>query len=257
MSYREFVPAGPLAWTIECAWQASTDVPRDQRVLPDGCMDLILLDDRVIVAGPDTTAHLARTAPGTTTTGLRFRPGALPPLLGVPADALRDHRVPLAELLPRTPGVGLVERYLRAVGDGLGDSPVPLGALPGLGGRRLRVAALPGGAVRALGRGMPAAEVADRLGITVRTLHRRCVGTLGYGPSVVRRVLRFRAAGALLFDGVPPAEVAVRAGYADQPHLSREVRALAGVSPGELAGRPVRVVEPDNQCGSERTSLIG
>nr|WP_255426561.1 helix-turn-helix domain-containing protein [Pseudonocardia sp. C8] len=84
---------------------------------------------------------------------------------------------------------------------------------------------------------MPAAELADRLGVTARTLHRRCVATLGYGPSVARRVLRFRAAGALLWDGVAPAEVAARCGYADQPHLSREVRALAGVSPATLAAR--------------------
>ena len=73
------------------------------------------------------------------------------------------------------------------------------------------------------------------LGWTTRTLHRRCLAAFGYGPSVLRRVLRFRRAVALLRAGVAPAEVAAQAGYADQPHLSREVREFAGVSPARLA----------------------
>lgn len=51
---------------------------------------------------------------------------------------------------------------------------------------------------------------------------------------MLRRVLRLRRAVDLLRAGVAPAEVAARAGYADQPHLSREVRALAGRSPGQF-----------------------
>ncbi|GEL19666.1 hypothetical protein [Pseudonocardia asaccharolytica] len=42
------------------------------------------------------------------------------------------------------------------------------------------------------------------------------------------------AARRLADAGVPAAEAAARTGYADQPHLSREVRALAGVPLGQL-----------------------
>ena len=107
---------------------------------------------------------------------------------------------------------------MRRPGTGAGPPPDPL----------------PGWALRALAHGAAATDVADRLGVTSRTLHRTCTTTLGYGPSVARRVLRFRAAAALLYAGRPPADVAARTGYADQPHLSREVRALAGVSPTAL-----------------------
>jgi len=79
------------------------------------------------------------------------------------------------------------------------------------------------------------AAIADALGCTPRSVHRRCQAAFGYGPAVLRRVLRFRRAAALLRAGVSPAEVAAAAGYADQPHLSRETRALAGASPGQLA----------------------
>jgi AraC-like DNA-binding protein len=85
-----------------------------------------------------------------------------------------------------------------------------------------------------LATGASAAATADRLGWTERSLHRRCLAAFGYGPAVLRRVLRFRRAAAMLYDGVPIAEAAAAAGYADQPHLSREVRALAGVTPGEI-----------------------
>jgi len=97
----------------------------------------------------------------------------------------------------------------------------------------------PAVAVRAvavrLGAGASAVDAADALGWTTRSLHRRCVAAFGYGPAVLRRVLRFRRAVALLHAGIPPAGVAARAGHADQPHLSREVRAWAGVSPGQVA----------------------
>jgi AraC-like DNA-binding protein len=41
---------------------------------------------------------------------------------------------------------------------------------------------------------------------------------------------------ALARTGTPLAEAAARAGYADQAHLTREVRELAGVPPTRLLG---------------------
>ncbi|TCK24258.1 helix-turn-helix domain-containing protein [Pseudonocardia endophytica] len=240
-SYREWRPAGPVGTLLECAWQSRTgpEVAREQRVLPDGCMDLLVLDGRLVVAGPDTAAHTARPSPGAVTTGLRFRPGVLPTLLGVPAAELVNQRVSLSDL-PLSPA----DVDVTVVGEAPDDRGVHLDAALLLDTASRLVAAdrrrplprpLPRWALRALARGAATTDVADRLGVTTRTLHRTCVATLGYGPSVARRVLRFRAAAALLYSGAAPADVAARTGYADQPHLSREVRALAGVSPTALA----------------------
>ncbi|HEY6423664.1 MAG TPA: hypothetical protein VIY28_10550 [Pseudonocardiaceae bacterium] len=49
----------------------------------------------------------------------------------------------------------------------------------------------------------------------------------GYGPSVLRRIVRFRAALRLAEQGEPFAAAAARAGYAGQAHLTREVREVA------------------------------
>ncbi|NUT47284.1 MAG: helix-turn-helix domain-containing protein, partial [Saccharothrix sp.] len=77
-------------------------------------------------------------------------------------------------------------------------------------------------------------ELARALGLSTRQLHRRSLAAFGYGPKVLHRVLRFDRAVGLARTGVPFADVAHRAGYADQAHLSREVRDLAGVPLGQL-----------------------
>ena len=230
--YRE-LPAPPsLRSEVECGWR--TTVPADATpaagsVLPDGCMDLMWIDGHVVVAGPDTTAHPVHRAPGSTAHGLRLHPGAAPALLGIPATALRDQRVPLAEIAPVA-----ARRTADAVDDGrdplaaLADLACGLRADHGAPDPAMRVAA------RRIAAGHSVADTAEAMGWTVRTLHRRAGAAFGYGPATLRRVLRFRVAVALLAAGRAPADVAARAGYADQPHLSREIRDLAGVTPASL-----------------------
>ncbi|KUH82504.1 MULTISPECIES: DUF6597 domain-containing transcriptional factor [unclassified Mycobacterium] len=116
MGYREFASPTTLSDLVECAW-VTHGPPAPVRVLPDGCMDLIRMDGRIIVAGPDTTA--ATSVRGTEPVlGLRFRPGVLPRLLGMPADRLRNQRVPLAEVRPGTgQSRSLVELAVRLASD--------------------------------------------------------------------------------------------------------------------------------------------
>ena len=61
----------------------------------------------------------------------------------------------------------------------------------------------------------------------------RFAAQVGLGPKVAARVLRFRRAADLLVAGGPGtvADVAARTGFADQSHLVREFRALAGCTP--------------------------
>jgi hypothetical protein len=59
VGYREFLPPTTLRDLVECAWVADGP-PKPVRVLPDGCMDLMRIDGRFIVAGPDTTASVSQ-----------------------------------------------------------------------------------------------------------------------------------------------------------------------------------------------------
>ena len=212
-AYREWPPPGVLAGRVSRLWSREAWGPGVARIVPDGCIDLIWGPDGPIVAGPDTKAHLTVLRPEDRYFGIRFRPGALGGFLGVPAHALRDLRVPLDEL-PALPGLTR-EGMLDAVVARLRETPEPD----------------PAGAaiVAALRRGTSVAAVAWDLGMSERNLHRRCLQAFGYGAKTLQRVMRFRLALRLARAGVPLAEVAAEAGYADQAHLANDVRRLAGV----------------------------
>ena len=55
---------------------------------------------------------------------------------------------------------------------------------------------------------------------------------VGVSPKRFARVVRFRRALALVNDGVALPDVALAAGYYDQPHMNAEFRAHGGLSPG-------------------------
>jgi AraC-like DNA-binding protein len=189
-------------------------------ILPDGCLDVIVRPDgEAVVAGPDATAREYDAAGRHA--GVRFSHGLGPLVLGVPADELTGLVVPLADVVGRVPAAGLgaasapllaewVRRRLAMVHDDDPWAPVAFAA-----------AAV----------GAPVARIADRAGLSARTLQRRCHARFGYGPQHLARVLRLQRALALHRAGSTWADVAADAGYVDQPHLARECRALTGRAP--------------------------
>ncbi|WBB77063.1 helix-turn-helix domain-containing protein [Micromonospora sp. WMMD1128] len=222
------------------------------RVLPDGCLDL-LWSSRVglLVAGPDRTAQVGRSAPGERWIGLRLPPAVGPAVFGLPAEELRDRRVPLADLWGRA-AADLAERIEAAAADPTGPaaaltvagwSAAGAAILEEVARGRLRAAGGPdplGVRVAArLAAGATVAATAAEVGLGPRALHRRSRALFGYGPKTLARIMRMGRALGLARAGVPLAEVAVRAGYADQAHLTRDVRELAGVPPTHLLAPPV------------------
>jgi AraC-like DNA-binding protein len=76
--------------------------------------------------------------------------------------------------------------------------------------------------------------LADEVGWSRRHFAARWRRDVGMGPKAVARVLRFERALRLLREGHGLADVAYDCGYADQPHLNREFRTLAGGPPREV-----------------------
>ena len=77
-------------------------------------------------------------------------------------------------------------------------------------------------------RGETIGEIAGRTGFGERRLHRLGLHYFGYGPKMLGRILRVQRALRLGSAGVPAADVAQLAGYADQAHLIRETKRLTG-----------------------------
>ncbi|WP_215449895.1 helix-turn-helix domain-containing protein [Streptomyces sp. ATCC 21386] len=212
-------------------WADNPSRPGAGRVLPDGCMDLLWNEGRLVVAGPDTRAYVTEGGSGRWA-GLRFFPGQAPGFLGVPAHELRDRRVDLAELWSPAVVRRLTARVNAADDPASGLEEVALERAAELGRPDPVLRQLVG----ALGEGRPVAATADELGLGARQLHRKSLAAFGYGPKTLSRVLRLQRALALARDGVPFAETAARTGYADQAHLARDVRELTGLPLGELLG---------------------
>ncbi len=86
--------------------------------------------------------------------------------------------------------------------------------------------------------------LAKELCLSPRQLQRRLKRLLGYSPIVWLRIQRLRRviSALQLPQLLPLAEVAGQAGYSDQAHLSREVKALTSLSPTALR-QDVRFVQ--------------
>ncbi|GAB3836856.1 helix-turn-helix transcriptional regulator [Micromonospora andamanensis] len=209
--------SSPLPYVV--AWQSVTPPGAGpKRIVPDGCLDIIWRDGTVFVAGPDTTAQVEPAVPGSRYAALRFGAGTGPGVLGVPADEVVDRRVPLDAVWPAAD--------VRAIAEA--DDPVA--ALTAAASRRWqgtdRVMVALAGAAHA---GSSVGSVAERCGLSSRQLQRRCTTAFGYGPKTLQRILRLQRALGLARSGRSFAAVAADAGYADQSHLARDVRAMTGV----------------------------
>ena len=101
-----------------------------------------------------------------------------------------------------------------------------------------------------LDNGAAVTEWPATVGWSSRTLQRQCAAVYGYGPATLRRILRFRRAVRLFDDGASSADVAAAAGYADQPHLHREVRDLTGMSLATLRQDSAQKRSTDVPSGS-------
>ena len=237
--YTEWPAPAGLRHAIACLWaQVTLDGrDRDALVLPDACSDLIWEQGRgAYVAGPDTGPVSTVMKAGTVVLGVRFRPSAGGPALGIPLSELRDQRADLADLRttdarrlsaaldPEVSADRLLDVTAALVADGAPDPAVAQAA-------RL----LHDPAARA-------EDVAAEVGLSLRQLRRRCQAAVGYGPKTLQRVLRFRRFVARV-DAHPKvldlAAIAAEAGYADQAHLTRECGKLAGLTPAALARQRV------------------
>ena len=77
-------------------WRSSSTGPEHQ-IVPDGVMDLMWFQGRLVVAGADTRSITIPARTGESTWGLQLAPGVAHALLGVSADQLTDQRIDLSE----------------------------------------------------------------------------------------------------------------------------------------------------------------
>lgn len=237
--YREVAPPIALRDHFRCVWihRAATTSDGPVDVVPDGCVDLVWRDGRLLVAGPDITVARPVLAAGSIVLGARFRAGAAARWLGLPMSELVGRSVDLADIW----SVRRLGEIVEPIADAVSTGQTARALLAGLRALSPSVAAPDPVAERmfawlgeGLGTAEPIAVLCEGLDISERTLLRRSREHFGYGPKMLDRILRFQRFQAMARRSPPAslAALAVEAGFADQAHLSREVQSLCGMSAG-------------------------
>lgn len=252
-SYREFAPSDGLRPFVECFWTRDLTLatgalsadPPIHRVLPDGCIDVILgfsghadEPESAMAVGTMTRALVldAATSPECFV-GVRFRPGKASAFLDLPASELTDLRVPLDDIWR---DAGQVRATLAVSADAMER----VRALDRVLAARLSATAIApqrdvDEAVRriiAAGGSLGITRLAPALGVTRQHLARRFAQLVGVSPKTFARVVRLnrvveRVRAASPSDPINWSALAIELGYYDQSHLVDEFRELTGVTP--------------------------
>jgi AraC-like DNA-binding protein len=236
--YRESPVLSALNAHFSSVWlhHKQAEHPAITAVVPDTCADLIWFHGKLLVAGPDRRVSFEHVPPGVSVVGLRFRPGAVGNWLRIPASEIVGSRVPLDCFWPRR-----FEELMEVVGDAADPHVVAQRLQTGLG----RIAPgidLPHRSTRVIlsvVRHLKKAKkpitraLTEALGTSERTLRRHCEKDFGFGAKTLDRILRMQKFLDLgiTFPSADLTSLAAAAGYADQAHLTREARRLAGLTP--------------------------
>ncbi len=194
-------------------WQYRAQAKGQSTVLPDGCRDVIVVErqglaPRLIFSELQHETDYPEIELGTCLTGFRLRPGC-----GLDVARLQvefDARLPDA-----SPLVALIEE---------------MATPPGNLAEALDRLSLGDGSVQ---------RVAADLGVSKQSLQRLMRRHTLPPPEFWLLLARARRAGRAIAGASPLPEIAYDLGYADQAHMSREMRRWFGASPRELRQSPM------------------
>jgi AraC-like DNA-binding protein len=237
---------------VECFWALESDVPSTQpeRILPDGCVELILnfgaqfsqhddgqlrLQPRSFLVGQMTGPILISPNGPVQLIGIRFHPGGTLPFLRLPLHEITDQVVDLGslssklerELLSVTSQSVLLTEKMNSVETFLTNQLLDTKENSWL--MMLAARIVETGGLVAVDR------LASDAGISSRQLERRFLREVGLGPKMLGRIIRFQQ----VFRAVEQcnsawAEVAIECGYYDQAHLIRDFNQFARQTPAVL-----------------------
>lgn len=223
-------------------WLSSGGAPQHV-LLPDGCVDVVVArtarEATVWLYGTATQRTVIDVEPTVRYLGVRFLPGQARHFLRMSAAELTDR----AEAVKGDDALGLAEAHWLA--DGAGGVFAELDRL----------------LLRLLARHPPRRLALDNLllylhrpqhpslvtlaascGLSRRQMERLCRTHVGVSPACFAMIRRCHRALALLAPPATPqalmslslASIAAEAGYADQSHMTRELRRFTGQTPGML-----------------------
>lgn len=257
-TYSEWRPPhlAHLAGLVDVVWyfKGPTSSAR-KRVLPNGMVEMLVnfgepyrtiagagpeLLKTSWLAGLQTGPMVCEQPPNQDVMGVRMRPAGAYALLDAPMREISELVVDLEDLVGRAADelaercydAASVEERLRRAAHWVAERVTRAREVDPAIARAAGQIEQSGGAVSI-------AELRQQTGLSKTRLAEAFRDQIGLAPKLYARVVRFRRAAAMLQKGAAPLiEIALAAGYYDQPHMNVEFRELSGLSPREfLAAR--------------------
>jgi AraC-like DNA-binding protein len=225
-------------WTV--AWDVPEQVPYTQETLPYPCVNLTVERGRSGIFGVSTRRFEVQLVGKGWVFGIKFRPGAFFPFYQAPVSALTDRAISLSTVFGAAGTdyerqvlacasvnemIACAEQFLRT------QLPPPDEYVALINTTVEQIAA-----DRTITR---VAAIADRVGVSQRTLQRLFSQYVGVSPKwVIRRYRLLEAAHQLANDpNVDLLSLAQTLGYFDQAHFINDFRATVGSTPAGYAQR--------------------
>ena len=249
LAYTEHPPDPLLAEWIETYWSLhgqAQGIP--EPVIPDGRGELVMnlgagfrhvvgesavAQPRAIIAGQVTTPLWLVPGDYVDLFGVRFTPSGQSAFLRENAAPLRDRWIDAAAVAPG------VDQLISALCDSRERVSVAnRWVMERTSDKRPDQISFVASQIFDENPGCSVGSVADRSGVSVRTLERRFAEHVGVTPKEYQRIRRLnRATSMVLFGGVTWSEAAHASGYSDQAHLNHDFKDMTGTT-------PTRAIEP-------------
>ena len=207
---------------VDVIWRTRDTSDGTYLAAADACWDMIFIrsgdDVRVLLSGPSSKITPVPYKAGNRNVGIRFVRGSF--LTHVPASVMVDTTITLPLTGTGTflmagaewpvPEFETADDFISALEqrDLLSDDPLVMAVLAG-----------------------------ERPPTSARSMQRRVSTVTGLTASRIRRIVRARSAAEMLQRGVPILDVTHELGYADQAHLTRDLKHLTGYTPGQTKHR--------------------
>jgi AraC-like DNA-binding protein len=253
MNYTVHTPTKELQPFVKCFWileDDGSDIPARQRVVPDGCMELIfhygdlyeqffedgtsIIQPRSFVFGQIT--NYIEIAP-TGVSGIvaaRFLPDGLMAFINMPVTALENKAVPIADVFGEK-GKFLEEKVMQA-GDNLQRIQLMEQFLLSRLAATATIDLIAKNCVDVIFQSqgqLSVVDLADKMKINRRNIERKFTTAIGMSPKQLARVVRLQATIRMLeqkkFSSLT--SLAYENGYYDQAHFIKDFREFTGVSP--------------------------
>jgi AraC-like DNA-binding protein len=230
--YKIKAPSMPIVHFY--SFTADAENARHSRAVPDGCVDLMFTTRGGAAEGwlcGMVTRNDGLVLPrGSECFGVRFRPGYLPERFDAAIPELLNNRVPVGAL---PGGAELLSRVAET--DGFYARTKLLRGFFGDGWRRHELLQLLIARIDERGGAVRVAELEAETLYSARYINKVFTSQLGVPPKTFAKYVRFQNLIGRLNSGKPTrlCDAALDFGYYDQPHLIKEFKEFASITPRE------------------------